>query len=50
LLPPAGSGQAIPTKERFEDCVVFPVLDEEGELTTIYGRHMEKAKDESRES
>jgi len=44
LLPPPGSGQAIPTKERFEGCVVFPVFDEEGELTTIYGRSIGNGK------
>jgi len=29
---------APPERERFSDCVVFPVFDEEGLLTTIYGR------------
>lgn len=38
LLPSTGSGQVIPKKERFEGCVVFPVFDEEGQLTTLYGR------------
>jgi DNA primase catalytic core len=33
-----------PTKERFESCVVFPVFNEEGELTTVYGRSIGNGK------
>lgn len=29
-------------RERFADCVVFPVFDTEGLLTTLYGRHVDK--------
>jgi len=33
-------------QERFAGCVIFPVIDAEGNLTAIYGRHTEE-KDES---
>jgi len=37
LLDPTGRART-PKRERFAGCVVFPVFDEEGQLTTIYGR------------
>jgi len=38
ILLAATSGDGTPRRERFEGCVTFPVFDEEGQLTTIYGR------------
>ncbi len=37
LLDPTDK-KGTPRRERFKDCVVFPVFDEEGQLTTVYGR------------
>lgn len=31
--------------ERFTDCLVFPVLDVEGQITTLYGRHLDTSED-----
>ena len=38
LLDPTKPGTT-PKRERFAGCVVFPVLDVDGNLTTLYGRH-----------
>jgi len=38
LLTPKKEGTT-PKRERFAGCVVFPVLDVDGNLTTLYGRH-----------
>jgi len=37
LLDPT-TEKGTPKRERFTGCVVFPVFDEEGQLTTVYGR------------
>jgi len=37
LLDPIGKAKT-PKRERFAGCVVFPVFDAEGQLTTVYGR------------
>jgi len=38
LLDPTDA-DATPKQERFAGCVVFPVLDVDGNLVTLYGRH-----------
>jgi DNA primase catalytic core len=38
LLDPTAA-DATPKRERFAGCVVFPVLDVDGNVTTLYGRH-----------
>jgi DNA primase len=43
LLDPV-KPENIPKRERFAGCVVFPVFDEEGQLTTIYGRSIGTGK------
>jgi len=43
LLDPTGRVKT-PKRERFGGCVVFPVFDEEGQLTTIYGRSIGDGK------
>ena len=43
LLDPMAPNDT-PKRERFENCVVFPVFDEEGQLTTIYGRSIGNGK------
>ena len=35
---------ATPKRERFAGCVVFPVLDVDGNLVTLYGRHIGDGK------
>ena len=40
-VTPGGSAK----RERFSGCVVFPVFDEEGQLTTIYGRKIPPTSD-----
>jgi len=38
ILLDSTSKNGTPKRERFAGCVVFPVFDEEGQLTTVYGR------------
>jgi len=43
LLDPTKEGTT-PKRERFAGCVVFPVLDVDGNVTTLYGRHVGDGK------
>ena len=42
LLYPDKLGKANNFQSRFDGCVVFPVLDEQGNIVWLYGRHTEK--------